>query len=89
MDGSDSGFQAIFYDCQYKAVTEYELYQVLQRFSTVIYLSATPYLDSYLDKTEQFRNMTIYELFWPEYDAAPNVEVVKSEEVCIRTMFRP
>ena len=74
-------FQAIFYDCQYKATTEYELCQVLRKFSTVIYLSATPYLDSYLDMTEQFRNMTIYELLWPEdMTQTPNVEVVKSKK---------
>ena len=73
--------QAIFYDCQYKATTEYELCQVLRKFSTVIYLSATPYLDSYLDMTEQFRNMTIYELLWPEdMTQTPNVEVVKSKK---------
>lgn len=74
-------FQAIFYDCQYKAVTEYELYQVLQRFSTVVYLSATPYLESYLDKIEQFKDLTVYELLWSEaMTQLPNVEVVKSKK---------
>ena len=66
MDSSSRRISGYIYDCQYKATTEYELYQVLRKFSTVVYLSATPYLESYLDMTEQFRNMTVYELLWSE-----------------------
>lgn len=74
-------FQAIFYDCQYKAATEYELYQMLQNFSTVVYLSATPFLEFYLDMVEQFRNLTIYELLWSEaMTQLPKVQVVKSRK---------
>lgn len=74
-------FQAIFYDCQYKAVTEYELCRVLQKFSTVVYLSATPFLESYLDMTEQFKDLPVYELLWPEtMTQLPNVEVIKSKK---------
>ena len=74
-------FQAIFYDCQYKAITEYEFCQVLQKFPTVVYLSATPYLESYLDKIEQFKDLLVYELLWSEaMTQLPNVEVVKSKK---------
>lgn len=74
-------FQAMFYDCQFKPTTEYEFGQILGAFSTVVYLSATPFLESYLDMTRQFKDMTFYELLWPEsMIQIPKVEVIKSKK---------
>ena len=74
-------FQAMFYDCQFKPTTEYEFGQILGAFSTVVYLSATPFLESYLDMTRQFKDMTFYELLWPEsMTQIPKVEVIKSKK---------
>lgn len=74
-------FQAIFYDCQFKPTTEYEFGQILGAFSTVVYLSATPFLESYLDMTRQFKDITFYELSWPEsMMQIPKVEVIKSKK---------
>lgn len=74
-------FQAIFYDCQFKPTTEYEFGQILGAFSTVVYLSATPFLESYLDMTRQFKDITFYELLWPEsMMQIPKVEVIKSKK---------
>ena len=74
-------FQAMFYDCQFKPTTEYEFGQILGAFSTVGYLSATPFLESYLDMTRQFKDMTFYELLWPEsMMQIPKVEVIKSKK---------
>lgn len=74
-------FQAMFYDCQFKPTTEYEFGQILGAFSTVVYLSATPFLESYLDMTRQFKDMTFYELLWPEsMMQIPKVEVIKSKK---------
>ena len=74
-------FQAMFYDCQFKPTTEYEFGQILEAFSTVVYLSATPFLESYLDMTRQFKDMTFYELLWPEsMMQIPKVEVIKSKK---------
>ena len=74
-------FQVIFHDCQFKAETEHELYLTLQQFPYVVYLSATPYLEKYLDITKQFGNLTIYELLWPEnMTVLPNVEVIKTNK---------
>ena len=71
-------FQAMFYDCQFKPTTEYEFGQILGAFNTVVYLSATPFLESYLDMTRQFKDMTFYELLWPEsMMQIPKVEVIK------------
>lgn len=74
-------FQAMFYDCQFKPTTEYEFGQILGAFSSVVYLSATPFLKSYLDMTRQFKDMTFYELLWPEsMMQIPKVEVIKSKK---------
>lgn len=74
-------FQAMFYDCQFKPTTEYEFGQILGAFSTVVYLSATPFLESYLDMTRRFKDMTICELGWPEsMMQIPKVEVIKSKK---------
>ncbi|RHD44597.1 BT4734/BF3469 family protein [Bacteroides caccae] len=74
-------FQSIFCDCQYKATTEYEFSMILGMFSTVIYLSATPFLESYLDMTGQFGGLTVYELLWPaNMTQIPEVEVIKSRK---------
>lgn len=74
-------FQVIFYDCHFKPTTEYELSEVLQKFTQVIYLSATPFLESYLDMTVQFKSLPIYELLWPEsMTKLPDVEVIKSRK---------
>lgn len=74
-------FQAMFYDCQFKPTTEYEFGQILGAFSSVVYLSATPFLESYLDMTRQFKDMTFYELLWPEsMMQISKVEVIKSKK---------
>lgn len=73
--------QIIFYDCQFKPTTEYEFGMILGVFKNVVYLSATPFLESYLGMTKQFKNLTIYELAWPSSMVQlPNVEVVKSKK---------
>lgn len=58
-------FQVMFYDCHFKAITEYEFYKHLQSFPNVVFLSATPFLEEYLDQLDFFKNMTMYELEWP------------------------
>lgn len=74
-------FQSMFCDCQYKATTEYEFSMILGMFSTVVYLSATPFLESYLDMTGQFRGLTVYELLWPaNMTQIPEVEVIRSRK---------
>ena len=74
-------FQVIFNDCQFKPVTEYELYRTLQEFQSVVYLSATPYLEKYLDMSEQFRNLTICKLVWPDSMVKnPQIEVIHTSK---------
>lgn len=74
-------FQLIFHDCQFKADTEWGFTQLLQQFPTVVYLSATPFLEKYLDVLPEFQKLTMYELRWPQQMLqTPYVEVVKSKK---------
>ena len=59
-------FQSIFMDSKFKADVELDFVEYLQNCSNVMYLSATPMLDRYLDQMEEFRNLPYYELVWPE-----------------------
>lgn len=72
-------FQVQFYDSHYKATTELQFAEVLKSFKSVIYLSATPFLEKYLEMESTYRDLPIYELQWPSsMIEAPNVELVKT-----------
>lgn len=74
-------FQVMFNDCQFKPVTEYELYRILQNFRSVVYLSATPYLEKYLDMSNQFKDLTICTFQWPDVMIeVPRIEVVHTNK---------
>lgn len=74
-------FQVMFYDCHFKATTEYEFYKLLQVFPNVVFLSATPFLEEYLDKLDFFKVLTMYELEWPEsMIEKPRVKIIKTSK---------
>lgn len=74
-------FQVMFYDCHFKANTEYEFYKSLQSFPNVVFLSATPFLEEYLDQLDFFKNMTMYELEWPRtMIEKPKVNMTKTSK---------
>lgn len=74
-------FQIMFYDCHFKATTEYEFYKHLQSFPNVVFLSATPFLEEYLDQLDFFKNMTMYELEWPRTMVEkPKVNMTKTSK---------
>ena len=74
-------FQVMFYDCNFKANTEYEFYKHLQSFPNVVFLSATPFLEEYLDQLDFFKNMTMYELEWPRTMVEkPKVNMTKTSK---------
>lgn len=71
-------WQCVFCDCTFKPDTELNFCKELEIFPTVVFLSATPYLEDYLDKVEMFRNLTIYELKWPSAKLIkPDVKAIK------------
>ena len=59
-------FQAIFGDATYKSLTEMQLLSNTAKFKTVIYLSATPFLEKYMDEIDEFKNLPYIELKWPD-----------------------
>lgn len=74
-------FQVMFYDCHFKATTEYEFYKLLQSFPNVVFLSATPFLEEYLEQLEFFKDLTMYELDWPgTMMEKPDVKLTKTSK---------
>lgn len=59
-------FQSIFLDSYYKAEVELDFVEALQDCPNVLYLSATPMLDKYMDRLDEFKNLPFYELDWSE-----------------------
>ena len=57
-------FQNIFMDSSFKAEVELNFIDVLQDCPNVTYLSATPYIEEYLDELDEFKNLPYYELKW-------------------------
>ena len=59
-------FQTIFTDAAFKGATEIEFIQNLSYSNQIIFLSATPYLENYLDQVDIFKDLTLVELIWPK-----------------------
>ena len=59
-------FQSIFLDAYFKASTEFDFVETLQDVSNVIYLSATPMLEDYLEEVPEFKDLDFYEIDWSE-----------------------
>lgn len=60
-------FPCIFTDAKIKGNVELTMIRRLNELSNhVIFISATPINDIYLDETSEFRNVPIYTLQWPE-----------------------
>jgi hypothetical protein len=59
-------FQSIFMDSRFKADIEMNFVEYLQDCPNVLYLSATPMLDKYLNRLDYFRDLPYYELQWPQ-----------------------
>ena len=59
-------FQTLLTDAAYRGPVEMELMQNLKHVGNVIFLSATPYLENYLDQICDFQNLPLVELEWPK-----------------------
>jgi len=59
-------FQSVFVDSSFKATVELDFVEDLKLCQNVLYLSATPMLEKYLIQLEEFRDLPMYELIWPE-----------------------
>ena len=75
-------FQSILEDARFKAGTELEFLTVtLQQIPNVLYISATPMLDRYIEQIPQF-NIPYYQLDWEKLDPLR----VKKPDLKIRSM---
>ena len=57
-------FQNIFIDSRFKSDTELNFLSYLQSCPNVTYLSATPYIEEYLNELDEFKLLPYYELKW-------------------------
>jgi len=64
-------FQTLFTDAAYRGDTEAEFMQNLNYSSSVVFMSATPYLENYLDEVDEFMNLPYLELEWPQSSIHP------------------
>ena len=71
-------FQQIICDAHFKANIEHQFYIALKKFTSVVYLSATPLLKTYLELIEQFKYLRMIRLEWPEKSIVkPKVNIIK------------
>jgi hypothetical protein len=61
-------FQSIFIDARFKSDAELELLNNLQDLQKICFVSATPYLDKYLEMLDEFNNIPYYEFDWKTED---------------------
>jgi len=61
-------WQAIFVDSTFKSDTELEFVRQLQDLKRVCFVSATPYIEDYLNELDEFRDLPYYEFDWGKLD---------------------
>ena len=66
-------FQSIFLDAYFKSSIEFDFVEYLQDCPNVLYLSATPMLDKYLEKVDTFRNLPFFQIDWSETGVVENI----------------
>lgn len=59
-------FQTLWTDAQFRGDIEAEFTENLKCTNQVIYLSATPYIEGYLDQLDEFKDLPFIELNWPQ-----------------------
>ena len=60
--------QSVFSDASFKSDTELGFVSQLQNLQKVCYVSATPMIDKYLKKIDEFKDLPYYELDWKTLD---------------------
>ena len=68
-------FQSIFLDSYYKSEVELDFVECLQSCPNVIYLSATPMLDKYLDRIDQFKDLKFFKLDWTKTGYVETIKI--------------
>ena len=66
-------FQSIFLDSFFKSEIEFDFVEYLQDCPNVLYLSATPMLDKYLEKVDEFKDLPFYQIDWSKTGVVENI----------------
>ena len=64
-------FQTLMTDASFRGDAEAEFMENLRTASYIIFLSATPYIEEYLDMLDEFKDLPYLELSWPESSIHP------------------
>ena len=75
-------FQSIFCDSRFKSDTENEFLFQLKELKNIIYLSATPMMDKYLEQLDEFKDLPYYELDWATEDQSRVIKPVLKTKQC-------
>ena len=78
-------FQSIFLDSYYKSEVEFDFVEYLQECPNVLYLSATPMLDKYLEKVDTFRDLPFYEIDWSNTNCVENIIIQRKFSTALTT----
>ena len=75
-------FQSLFTDARFKSDTENEFLFQLKDLKNIIYLSATPMMDKYLEQLDEFKDLPYYELDWDSEDPSRVIRPVLKTKQC-------
>ena len=75
-------FQSLFTDARFKSDTENEFLSQLVGLEKVIYLSATPMMDKYLNELDEFKNLPYYELDWTTENPSRVIKPILKTKQC-------
>ena len=78
-------FQSIFLDAFFKSDVEFDFVEYLQECPNVLYLSATPMLDKYLEKVDTFRDIPFYEIDWSMTGVVENIIIQRKFSTALTT----
>ena len=78
-------FQSIFLDSYFKSEVEFDFVEYLQECSNVLYLSATPMLDKYLEKVNTFKDLPFYQIDWSETGVVENIIIQRKFSTALST----
>ena len=72
-------FQSIFLDSFFKSDVEFDFVEELKTCPNVLYLSATPMLDKYLIKIDNFKNLPFYRIDWSDTGFVENIIIQRKQ----------
>ena len=78
-------FQSIFLDSYFKSSVENDFVEYLQDCPNVLYLSATPMLDKYLEKVDTFKNLPFFQIDWSETGVVENIIIQRKFSTALTT----